>query len=209
MALEPTFSRCAEWRLLPELSGASCASLNPLRQTAPCQRLPPLLGCLLPARPHEVLGLVLSQKCGLLSCPSSSSRTVGVEKLSKAACPSIGSLSGLQPPPQTWTLKWSVVLVLSGRGGLSRRHCPRGCCDFHWHLGMTSMDSEEARGWRPSASCLRTAGDSPFPSRWPSAINQEINNLPLPSQNPPLPFPVESPACLGTSQSGPPSGGPW
>lgn len=74
---------------------------------------------------------------------------------------------------------------------------------------MTSGDSGKARGWRPLSTASELQGDRPFPSCWPTAINQEINNLLPPSLKPPLPFPVESPACLGTFQSGPPNGGPW
>lgn len=47
MALEPTFSRCAERRGLPELSGASSASFIPLARRPPAGLPPP------PPRPFD------------------------------------------------------------------------------------------------------------------------------------------------------------
>lgn len=208
MAIEPTFSRCARRRVLPELSGASNASFNPLRQTAPRQLASLLrLGCLPPARPREVLDFELFKRHGLLPCASSPSRPMCGSRSSQATHPAVKACLAVAPS-RAWPLKWSLVLVLVG-GGPEQNTLPTGLLRFPRAFRNDSQGSRGGQRLETPASCSELRWDSPFPSRWPSAINQEINNLLPPSQKPPLPFPVESPACLGTSQSGPPRGGPW
>lgn len=111
MAIEPTFSRCAERRVLLELSGASSASFNPLRQTAPRQPASLLpLGCLPPARPHEVLDFVLFKKHGLLPCASSPSRPVCGSRSSQATHPAVKAclaVAPLGPGPSSGPWSWS------------------------------------------------------------------------------------------------------
>lgn len=95
--------------------------------------------------------------------------------------------------------------------GLSGRRSPGGdTVPSLWHLGTTSLGCGEAKAWRALPPIPQLCWDRPPPPPpcRPAAINQEINNLLPPFLKPPLPFPVESPACLGTSQSGPPPGGP-
>lgn len=93
--------------------------------------------------------------------------------------------------------------------GEARAEDTTHCCTFPLAFRDNLRGFWEVRGWIPLPTASELQGDSPFPSCWPTAINQEINNLLPPSLKPQLPFPVESPVCLGTFQSGPPNGGPW
>lgn len=122
MALEPTFSRCAEQRGLLELSGASSASFIPLRQTAPCQPASPLwLGRLLPARPGEALDSVLSSNAAFLPAPPPQPALCGLSSSPRRTPAGWGGWSALQaPPPQdSPPAPWSWAPV---RG----RHCLLG-----------------------------------------------------------------------------------
>ena len=169
--------------------------------------LPPRAG--LPAA-HKATGspgLSAFLERGLVSCPSSASlggsRSLDVSTSPASAVPSAPPSS--RPPP-----------VDSGPGLKCKRR--PGWGTLLSGPAVPSVCTWERLAWivgrpAPGGPCLLpkncggTAPPRPLPAG-PAAINQEINNLLPPFLKPPLPFPVESPVCLGTSQSGPPRGGP-
>lgn len=144
---------------------------------------------------------------GLLPCPSSAglggSRSLDVSTSPAWATPTIS------PSPTSGL--WPQAQVRGTRDDLGGGHCPLGLLFLPSALGNAWRGLWRGQRREDPASCGRTAVGPPLPRplpAGPAAINQEINNLLPPFLKPPLPFPVESPVCLGTSQSGPPRGGP-